>query len=166
VEFKQYLANALMADYFLISYAIEQSSGVDFLVSTAMADQYGALFSALDFQFSGYEDENYPETYMWITFQDEVERDKAEKYFSDFNFAPRNGAMILKPDIYEGNSKPNPIICDQYLKRIENFFRNDFEGYICIPAGRGDLGVEEREFMLYTKAGMQGMYKESRLFKT
>jgi TPR repeat protein len=158
---------ALMADYFNISYLVNNSRAQNlyFLVPEPMREYYDNFYSELGVNFSFEIVKESPEKFAWLVFDSEKDKEIVEDYYEAFNFHNRRNEMISFPDIYEGKKDPQDDVCGWYLDAIESFFKNNFESKLPIPFGICEDDPNERMFMLYSENGMIGLYKGSQIFK-
>jgi TPR repeat protein len=158
---------ALMADYFNISYLVNNSRAKDlyFLVPEPMWEYYNDFYKELGVNFSFGDVKENPEEFAWLVFDSAKDKEIVEDYYDAFNFNNRRNEMISFPDIYEGKKDPQNEVCGWYLGAIESYFRNNFESKIPIPMGICEDDPSERVFMLYSENGMIGLYKGSQIFQ-
>ena len=158
---------ALMADYFNISYLVNNSRAQNlyFLVPEPMWEYYDNFYKELGVKFSFGEVKENPENFAWLVFNSPKDKEIVEDYYEAFNLHNRKNEMISFPDIYEGKKDPQDDICGWYLGAIESFFKNNFETKLPIPFGISEDDPNERMFMLYSENGMTGLYKGSQIFQ-
>lgn len=158
---------ALMADYFNLSYLVNNSRAKDlyFLVPQPMWEHYGDFYEVLGVNFSFRAVKENPEKFAWLEFDSKKDKEIVENYYEAFNLHNRKNEMIVLPDVYEGKKDIQDEVCGWYLNAIESFFKNNFESKLPIPFGICEGDPTERMFMLYSENGMIGLYKGSQIFQ-
>lgn len=164
IEFWIPLQISLMSDYFLISGMMNTGRRNDlrFICDKTFSSKYSNLFHEFGIKTESF---SYDETDMFFVFQSKEDEEKIEDYYQDWNLSTRKQYMIISPDIYEGKSNINTHLCSAYFGLIEDFSKNDLQGYIQIPAGPSDSHSNVRDFVVYNDQGMVGTYAGSELFE-
>jgi hypothetical protein len=164
-DFFRVLGLSLMADYFNVrQLSNTHKSELDFLCKKTIFEHFTNVFDGLGANHELYEC-SQDDSYLWITFKSDQDKDLVDNYFTNFNHFNRKNSMIVIPDLYEGSSSVKIEICSYYLRAIEAMIESDFKLNIAIPFGISEDDESLRQFMLYDENKMLGLYKGTVIFK-
>jgi hypothetical protein len=164
-EFFRVLGLSLMADYFNVrQLSSTHKSELDFLCKKTIFEHFTNVFDGLGAKHILHEC-SQDQSYLWITFKSDQDKDLVDDYFTNFNHFNRKNSLIALPNLYEGSSNVNIEICAYYLRAIEAMIESDFKSKIAIPFGISEYDENVRQFMLYDENRMLGLYKGTDIFK-
>lgn len=157
--FEQAVRTAALADYYFIGYQTKTFTDVAIIASEPPAAAFAALFDQCSISYSSY---THPGNGMFtvIQFESASDKERADDFFGEFNFATRAAYGIPMPDIYEGAENPDLKICQRYQTIIHHFLSEGSGRPLHIPVGRDDStgGTLHAE---YTARGFRGLRRIS-----
>jgi hypothetical protein len=139
--FGQALSIAALADYFFISEQMKVGDECTTVASEPVAYAFLELFEALGIGCDGLIDDDN-QMFVDLVFRSAEEKEKADDYFTSFNFFLRQQFGIPMPDIYEGQAEPVKKVHQQYQTTIHHFFTPDSGRPLRIPIGRDSARIE------------------------
>lgn len=138
--FWQALHIAALADYFFIGEQLKVGDERETIASEPVAVAFLDLFEAIGIRCHGVVDDSNS-VFIHLVFQSSEEKEKADDYFTSFNFGLRPQFGILMPDIYEGQSEPVERVYKQYQTTIHHFFIQGSGRPLRIPIGKDSARI-------------------------
>jgi hypothetical protein len=138
--FRQALCTAALADYFFIGEQMKVGDERETIASKPVAVAFLEIFDALGIGCDGVIDDSN-QVFIHLVFHSAAEKERADDYFTGFNFGLRRKCGIPMPDIYEGQPEPVEKVYQQYQTTIHHFFTPNSGRPLRIPIGKDSARI-------------------------
>lgn len=138
--FRKALCTAALADYFFIGEQMKVGDERETIASEPVAVAFLEVFEALGIGCDGVIDDRN-QVFIHLVFHSAAEKERADDYFTSFNFGLRRKCGIPMPDIYEGQPEPVERVYQQYQTTIHHFFTPNSGRPLRIPIGKDSARI-------------------------